>query len=78
MSASAYVLIEVNAGKVSDALKQIQQIEGAQLADAVTGPYDIIVKIEAENTDALGKKITGKLQPVQGVLKTLTCMVVNL
>lgn len=78
MSTSAYVLVEVHAGKVSDALKQIQKIDGVKLADAVTGPYDIIVKLEAENSDALGKKIATKLQPVQGVLKTLTCMVVNL
>ena len=78
MTASAYILIEVNAGQVSNALKQIQKVDGVKLEDFVSGPYDIIAKIDAATTDELGKKIATKIQPVQGVLKTLTCMVVNL
>ena len=44
----------------------------------VTGPYDVIVRCEAESVDQLGKFIVGAIQKVPGITRTLTCPVVNI
>ena len=42
--------------------------------DTVTGPYDLIVKIEADDLDQLGRIVTGFIQELPGVEKTTTCL----
>ncbi len=44
----------------------------------VTGPYDVIVRCQAESVDDLGKFIVGAIQRVPGITRTLTCPVVNI
>ena len=47
-------------------------------ADDVTGPYDVIVRAEAETVDDLGKLVVARIQSVEGITRTLTCPVVHL
>lgn len=44
----------------------------------VTGPYDMIVRCEAESVDDLGKFIVHAIQKVPGITRTLTCPFVNI
>jgi hypothetical protein len=44
----------------------------------VTGPYDVIVRVEADGLDELGKLVVSKLQLVDGVTRTLTCPIARL
>jgi len=46
--------------------------------DTVTGPYDVIVQMEADDLDKLGSAITEGLQRIQGVQRTTTCLAVKL
>ena len=46
--------------------------------DTVTGPYDVIVQMEAEDLDRLGTAITEGLQRIEGVQRTTTCLAVRL
>jgi DNA-binding Lrp family transcriptional regulator len=46
-------------------------------AESVTGPYDVIVMVEAEDIDAVGRLVVTAIQSVEGVVRTLTCPVVN-
>ena len=46
--------------------------------DTVTGPYDVIVQLDAEDLDQLGKCITEELQAVASVQRTTTCLAVSL
>jgi DNA-binding Lrp family transcriptional regulator len=46
--------------------------------DTVTGPYDVIVQLEADDLDLLGKCITEEIQQVPGVQRTTTCLSVQL
>jgi DNA-binding Lrp family transcriptional regulator len=57
---------------------EIVDIAGVQQAQAVTGPYDVIVRAEARNLDELGKLVVSRLQAVDGITRTLTCPVVHL
>jgi DNA-binding Lrp family transcriptional regulator len=46
--------------------------------DTVTGPFDVIVQLEADDLDLLGKCITEDIQRVAGVQRTTTCLSVQL
>jgi Lrp/AsnC family leucine-responsive transcriptional regulator len=41
----------------------------------ITGDWDLLIKLRAENVDAIGKFVVDKLRLIKGLEKTLTCMV---
>jgi DNA-binding Lrp family transcriptional regulator len=74
----AYVLIQTNVGRSTAVAKEISNLPGVVSAADATGPYDVIVKVEAADMDALGQMIVTRLQMVDGVTRTLTCPIVRL
>lgn len=74
----AYVLIQTEVGKAKVVAEQVGIIDGVISAQDVTGPYDVVVRAEAEDVDALGRLVVAKIQAVNGITRTLTCPVVNL
>ena len=74
----AYILIQTDSGKAADVANAIRSIAGVISTEAVTGPYDVIVFSEAEDVDALGQLVVTAIQPVDGIVRTLTCPVINL
>lgn len=82
MAVRGYVLIETDVGKakaVADAVNAMDYVGGRVVAvDAVTGPYDVIVQLEADDLDRLGNAITQAIQKVGGVQRTTTCLAVRL
>ena len=78
MAVSAYILIQTEVGKASNVVEEIRALSGIVEADDVTGPYDVIVKAQADTMDELGKMVVSQVQLVQGITRTLTCPVVNL
>ena len=75
---TAYILIQTEVGKAAQVAKDIIDITGVQQAQAVTGPYDVIVRAEAQNIDELGQLVVARVQAVAGITRTLTCPVVHL
>ena len=51
---------------------------GVIQAEDVTGPYDVIVRAQADTVDELGRMVVAKVQQVDGITRTLTCPVVHL
>ena len=78
MSVSAYILIQTEVGKAADVVRAIAELEGVISAEDVTGPYDAIVRAEAESVDELGRMVVSRVQQVPGITRTLTCPVVRL
>lgn len=74
----AYILIQTEVGKAASVAEAIGGITGVAMAEDVTGPYDVIARVEAENVDELGRLVIAKLQEVPGITRTLTCTVVKL
>jgi DNA-binding Lrp family transcriptional regulator len=74
----AYVLIQTEIAKLSNVAAELGRIPGVGTADVLTGPYDVIVRVEAADVDAVGKLVVTKIQAVEGVTRTLTCPVVHL
>jgi len=75
---TAYILIQTEVGKAAKVVKDIIDLTGVQQAQAVAGPFDVIVRAEARNIDELGKFVVARVQAVDGITRTLTCPVVHL
>jgi len=73
----AYILVQTDVGKAASVAATIAQIEGVVLAEDVTGPYDVIARVEASSVDDLGKLVISKIQDTDGITRTLTCTVVH-
>jgi DNA-binding Lrp family transcriptional regulator len=74
----AYILVQTEVGKAADVATCIAKIAGVMQADDVTGPYDVIVRAEADNVDDLGKLVVAQIQGVAGITRTLTCPIVHI
>ncbi|BAG18748.1 Lrp/AsnC ligand binding domain-containing protein [Streptomyces griseus] len=74
----AYILIQTEVGKASIVADTISKIPGVIQAEDVTGPYDVIVRAQADTVDELGRMVVAKVQQVDGITRTLTCPVVHL
>ena len=77
MALSAFILIEVAGDHSKSAYKTIQRIAGVKAAYPVSGNYDLIVQVEADNMEVLSDLLMTKIRAVDGVTKTNTCLVLN-
>lgn len=73
----AYILIQTEVGRASGIADEIARISGVTMAEDVTGPYDVIARIEAPTVEQLGQIVIAKIQDVKGITRTLTCTVVR-
>jgi DNA-binding Lrp family transcriptional regulator len=78
MAVSAFVLIQTEVGRASDVAVSCRTVSGVIEAHDVTGPYDVIVKCQADSVDDLGHMVVSKIQEISGISRTLTCPVINL
>lgn len=76
MAAAAFVLIETAVGKTKEVVNILTRMKGVKSVNTVTGPYDIIALIEAENLNDIGDLITGKIHDIDGISRTVTCLTV--
>ncbi|HEV3172808.1 MAG TPA: Lrp/AsnC ligand binding domain-containing protein [Actinocrinis sp.] len=74
----AYILIQTEVGRAASVAERIAGLEGVTTAEDVTGPYDVIVRAEAQTMDDLGKLVVARIQTIDGITRTLTCPVVRL
>lgn len=72
----AYILIETSVGKTRDVVSVLKGLEGMKSVDPVTGPYDIIVVVEGKDLNSIGELVTGKVHPIAGVTRTVTCLAI--
>ena len=74
---SAYVLILTEVGKVAHVAQALNDLDGVELAEDITGPYDVIARIQAPGLDQLGRLVVFRIHVVDGVTRTLTCTVLH-
>ena len=74
----AYVLIEMVAGYSTQFVDAISDpAAGSSLTDRVTGPYDVLVIVEAEDLNGLSSFVQGEIHTQQGVVRTTTCVAMS-
>ncbi len=76
MAAKAFVLIETAVGRSKEVLTALKKLEGVNSVDTVTGPYDIIAIVEGETLNDIGDLVTGKIHPITGISRTVTCLAI--
>jgi len=75
----AYVLVNAKTGPVGRGVsREITSVKGVLSAEDVSGPYDVMVRVEARDLDELAKLVVAKIQVLKGVTRTITCPVVHL
>ena len=78
MAVSAYILIQTEVGRAAAVATEVRELPGVIAADDVTGPYDVVVRVEADSMDDLGRLVVSRVQMLGGITKTTTMPVVNL
>ena len=78
MAVYAYLLIEVQGNKEKAVLEKMKTLSGVNVANLVTGIYDIIAVIEGDDLYSLGEMVTSKIRSIDGVIKTTMAVIVPL
>ena len=73
----AFVLINIRTGDLREVIRHLKRIEGVKEVDMTFGPYDAVIVIEAPDLEKIGAILANSIQPIPGVLETLTCLAVN-
>jgi len=77
VAAKAFVLIETVVGRTREVVTALKQLGGIQSVDTVTGPYDVIAIIEGKTLNDIGDLVTGKIHPIPGISRTVTCLAIH-
>ena len=73
----AYILIHIRTGEIRQVVRHLHQVEGVVEANMTFGPYDAVAVVEAEDVQSIGDIMASQIQPIPGVLDTLTCLAVG-
>lgn len=74
MAARAYILIETQVGKSREVADALRSLPGVSSADIITGEFDIITLVEAADMVSIADLVTGQVQSIAGVTRTITCV----
>ncbi len=71
------MLIQTEVGRAEVIAKQLAALPGVLSSEYVTGPYDVVVRIEANTLADLQATVVPSVQQVTGITRTLTCPIAN-
>ncbi len=81
MTIRAYILIECDvatSASVSSGLRHLAVAYARVLsAETTSGPFDVIALLESADLERLGHAVTGGIQMISGVRRTVTCVVME-
>jgi DNA-binding Lrp family transcriptional regulator len=82
MAVTAWVLVQTEVGKARHAADLLAAMEAPGVkvltADTVTGPYDIIARLEGDSLDNLTNAVERTLEHAGGVQDTITCLAIHM
>jgi DNA-binding Lrp family transcriptional regulator len=73
----AFILVDIRTGEIPEVVRQLQQLDAVEEAYLTFGPYDAVAVVSADNITHLGRIMSAVIQPIPGVLDTLTCIAVD-
>ncbi len=76
-SISAIVGLRVEQGREEEALDRLADLEGVQELDLTTGEWDIVMRVYAENTDALRELMFDRVADMEGFSRSQTMIVLG-
>ncbi len=69
---TAFVLISVAPTKEREVYEALEKVAAVKDRHALYGEYDIIVKVEAPDYNAVGEVVVDKIRKIDGVIDTRT------
>ena len=76
MASRAYVLLRTAPGLTKSIYSALKISPMVKSVEMITGPYDLIVAIEAASTNEILTAVMKEIRPAAGVRDTVTCLVV--
>ena len=70
----AYILVEMVAGHSRDLVDTLEGRGAVRVVDRVTGPYDLIVTLEAPDINGISNIVADEIHSRPGVVRTTTCI----
>ncbi len=72
----AYVLISTTPRHSYEVRDQLLKLDCVEDAHVVFGQYDVVAKVNAADTDTLGKLVFGRIRSMDTVISTATLTVI--
>jgi len=76
MVSRAYILMKTAPGFTKAIYSSLRINPAVQSVETITGPYDLIVTVEAASTNEILSAVMREIRPAEGVRDTVTCLVV--
>jgi uncharacterized protein with GYD domain len=73
----AFMLIQTEVGRAEVVAQQLAALPGVSSSEFVTGPYDVVVRVEAGSDAELQSVVVPSVQHVVGITRTLTCPIAD-
>jgi DNA-binding Lrp family transcriptional regulator len=77
MAFEAFILVNVTGDHTKSAYKTLTRLEGIKGVYMVTGVYDLVVQVAAQDLNHLGEVIIPNIRAIDGVTQTMTCLVLS-
>ena len=77
MGTKAYILVDTVVGMSKEVAQTLRSLPGVEMVDVVAGPCDLIAVIEVPDLNAVGDLVTSQIHTINGVARTVTCLVVE-
>lgn len=77
MGVSAIVGLRVEQGREEDALERLQEIEAVRTIHLTTGQWDVVMRVYAEDTDALRDVMFDQIASMDGFSRSQTMVVLD-
>jgi DNA-binding Lrp family transcriptional regulator len=71
-----YLLCETDVGKLEDVIRRLRGVGEVTEVQAVTGPFDLIVKVEAPHINQALDVVVHKIRRIPGIKSTETLVTV--
>jgi len=71
------MLVQTEVGRAEVVAKQLAALAGVRSSEYVTGPYDVVLRIEASTVSELETVVVPSVQAVTGITRTLTCPIAD-
>jgi len=71
---TGYVLIQADPGANKRVAEQLRKLDEVTEAHMTFGPYDVVAVVQFRDLADMGDIIDRKIQPMPGIVDTLTCL----
>lgn len=77
LGTSAFVGLRVQQGREENALERLREIEGVQEIHLTTGEWDVMLRVFAEDTDALRELMFDEIAEIDGFSRSQTMVILG-